>query len=101
LLHCKAISSNTYVDADAAVQAAYAFTQPAVAVIKHATPCGLAVASIDADDAIADAHLKAHATDPVSAFGGVIAANRPVSAAMADQVKEYYIEFVADTGFTP
>src|SRR5690625_1105596 len=101
LLHGKAMSFNNYVDADAAVRAAYAFTQPAVAVIKHANPCGLAVASIDADDAIADAHLKAHATDPVSAFGGVIAANRPVSAAMADQVKDIFTEVVVATGFTP
>ena len=101
LLHGKAMSFNNYVDADAAVRAAYAFTEPAVAVIKHANPCGLAVASIDADDAIADAHLKAHATDPVSAFGGVIAANRPVSAAMADQVKDIFTEVVVAPGFTP
>lgn len=101
LLHGKAMSFNNYVDADAAVRAAYAFTEPAVAVIKHANPCGLAVASIDADDAIADAHHKAHATDPVSAFGGVIAANRPVSAAMADQVKDIFTEVVVAPGFTP
>src|SRR5699024_6293785 len=86
LLHGKAMSFNNYVDADAAIRAAYTFTDPAVAVIKHANPCGLAVASQDAEDAIADAHRKAHATDPVSAFGGVIAANRPVSSAMAEQV---------------
>lgn len=101
LLHGKAMSFNNYVDADAAVRAAYAFTEPAVSVIKHANPCGLAVASNDADDAIADAHRKAHATDPVSAFGGVIAANRPVSAAMATQVKDIFTEVVVASGFSP
>ena len=101
LLHGKAMSFNNYVDADAAVRAAFTFTEPAVAVIKHANPCGLAVASNDADDAIADAHRKAHATDPVSAFGGVIAANRPVSAAMANQVKDIFTEVVVAPGFSP
>lgn len=101
LLHGKAMSFNNYVDADAAIRAAYTFADPAVAVIKHANPCGLAVASDDAADAIADAHRKAHATDPVSAFGGVIAANRPVSAAMAQQVKDIFTEVVVAPGFTP
>lgn len=101
LLHGKAMSFNNYVDADAAIRAAYTFIEPAVAVIKHANPCGLAVASIDAEDAIADAHRKAHATDPVSAFGGVIAANRPVSAAMATQVKAIFTEVVVAPSFTP
>lgn len=101
LLHGKAMSFNNYVDADAAIRAAYTFTDPAVAVIKHANPCGLAVASADAEDAIADAHRKAHATDPVSAFGGVIAANRPVTEAMASQVKDIFTEVVVAPSFTP
>lgn len=101
LLHGKEMSFNNYVDADAAIRAAYAFTEPAVAVIKHANPCGLAVASNNAEDALADAHRKAHATDPVSAFGGVIAANRPVSAAMANQVKDIFTEVVVAPGFSP
>lgn len=101
LLHGKAMSFNNYVDSDAAIRAAYAFTEPAVAVIKHANPCGLAVASAGVEDAIADAHRKAHATDPVSAFGGVIAANRPVSAAMAHQVKDIFTEVVVAPGFSP
>lgn len=101
LLHGKAMSFNNYVDADAAVRAAFTFTDPAVSVIKHANPCGLAVASADAQDAMADAHRKAHETDPVSAFGGVIAANRPVSAAMANQVKDIFTEVVVAPAFTP
>jgi phosphoribosylaminoimidazolecarboxamide formyltransferase/IMP cyclohydrolase len=88
-LHGKEMSYNNYVDADAARRAAYDFDEPAVAVIKHANPCGIA---IGAD--VAEAHRKAHACDPVSAFGGVIAVNRPVSVAMAEQVAEVFTEVV-------
>ena len=70
-LHGKEMSYNNYVDTDAARRAAHDFDAPAVAIIKHANPCGIA---IGAD--IAEAHARAHACDPVSAFGGVIAANR-------------------------
>lgn len=93
-LHGKAMSYNNFVDADAALRAAYDFTEPAVAIIKHNNPCGIAVASPDAADAIADAYAKAHATDPLSAYGGVIAANRTVSAAMAEQIKEVFTEVI-------
>jgi phosphoribosylaminoimidazolecarboxamide formyltransferase/IMP cyclohydrolase len=79
----KELSYNNYVDADAARRAAYDFAEPCVAIIKHANPCGIA---IGAD--IAEAHRKAHECDPVSAFGGVIATNRPVSLEMAKQVAE-------------
>lgn len=88
-LHGKEMSYNNYVDADAARRAAYDFTEPAVAIIKHANPCGIAVG---AD--VAEAHRKAHACDPVSAFGGVIATNVPVSVAMAEQVAEVFTEVV-------
>lgn len=100
-LHGKAMSYNNYVDADAALRAAFDFSEPAVAVVKHANPCGIAVGSPDAPDAIADAHAKAHACDPVSAFGGVIAANRRVSAAMARTVSEIFTEVVIAPGFEP
>ncbi|GHD09275.1 bifunctional phosphoribosylaminoimidazolecarboxamide formyltransferase/IMP cyclohydrolase [Zhihengliuella salsuginis] len=100
-LHGKAMSYNNYVDADAAVRAAYDFADPAVAVIKHANPCGIAVATPGAADPIADAHAKAHGTDPVSAFGGVIAANRPVTKAMAETVKGIFTEVVVAPGFEP
>ncbi len=93
-LHGKEMSYNNYVDADAARRAAYDFDQPAVAVIKHANPCGIAVG---AD--VAEAHRKAHACDPVSAFGGVIATNVPVSAQMAEQVKDIFTEVVVAPGF--
>ena len=73
------MSYNNYVDTDAARRAAYDFAEPRVAIIKHANPCGIA---IGAD--VAEAHRKAHACDPTSAFGGVIATNRPVTVAMAE-----------------
>ena len=88
-LHGKAMSYNNYVDTDAALRAANDMGAPCVAIIKHANPCGIAVG---AD--VAEAHRKAHACDPVSAFGGVIAANRPVSVAMAEQVAEVFTEVV-------
>jgi phosphoribosylaminoimidazolecarboxamide formyltransferase/IMP cyclohydrolase len=93
-LHGKEMSYNNYVDADAARRAAYDFDQPAVAIIKHANPCGLAVGGD-----VADAHRKAHECDPVSAFGGVIATNRPVSVAMARQVAEVFTEVVVAPGY--
>ena len=88
-LHGKEMSYNNYVDADAARRAAYDFTEPAVAIIKHANPCGIAVGGD-----VAEAHRKAHACDPVSAFGGVIATNVPVSVAMAEQVAEVFTEVI-------
>ncbi len=85
----KDMSYNNYVDADAAWRAAYDFAEPCVAIIKHANPCGIAVG---AD--IAEAHRKAHECDPVSAYGGVIATNRPVSVTMAEQVAPIFTEVV-------
>jgi phosphoribosylaminoimidazolecarboxamide formyltransferase/IMP cyclohydrolase len=94
LLHGKAMSYNNYVDADAARRAAYDFTEPCVAIIKHSNPCGIAVG---AD--LADAHAKAHACDPASAFGGVIAANGPVTAELARQIADVFTEVVIAPGF--
>ena len=95
------MSYNNYVDADAAVRAAFDFDEPAVAIIKHANPCGIAVAAPEAVDPIADAHRRAHECDPVSAFGGVIAANRTVTLAMAQTVKEIFTEVLVAPGFEP
>ncbi|MFI9028584.1 bifunctional phosphoribosylaminoimidazolecarboxamide formyltransferase/IMP cyclohydrolase [Streptomyces sp. NPDC053560] len=88
-LHGKEMSYNNYTDTDAARRAAYDHSEPCVAIIKHANPCGIA---IGAD--VAEAHRKAHACDPLSAFGGVIAVNRPVSVAMAEQVAEIFTEVI-------
>ncbi len=100
-LHGKAMSYNNFVDADAALRAAFDFDEPAVAVVKHANPCGVAVASADATDPMADAHAKAHACDPVSAYGGVIAANRTVTEGMAQAVKDIFTEVVIAPSFEP
>jgi len=97
-LHGKEMSYNNFVDADGAVRAAYDFVEPAVAIIKHAQPCGIAVAR-GAGDPIASAHIRAHECDPVSAFGGVIAANRRVTLAMAEQVRDIFTEVVIAPGF--
>ena len=94
LLNGKEMSYNNYLDADAALRAAFDHTEPAVAIVKHANPCGIAVGDSDAADAIASAHAKAHVCDPVSAFGGVVAANRPVTRAMAEQVNGIFTEVI-------
>ncbi|WP_413542954.1 bifunctional phosphoribosylaminoimidazolecarboxamide formyltransferase/IMP cyclohydrolase [Citricoccus nitrophenolicus] len=99
LLHGKPMSYNNYADADAALRAAFDFEAPAVAIVKHANPCGVAVAQ-DGED-IAAAHRKAHECDPVSAFGGVIAANREVTTEMAATVKDIFTEVVIAPSFTP
>ena len=96
-LHGKAMSYNNYTDTDAAVRAAYDHGQAVtVAVVKHANPCGIAVSA--AGD-VAEAHRKAHACDPVSAYGGVIATNATVTAEMARQIKPIFTEVVAAPAF--
>jgi phosphoribosylaminoimidazolecarboxamide formyltransferase/IMP cyclohydrolase len=93
-LHGKEMSYNNYLDGDAAWRAAWDHELPCVAIIKHANPCGIAVSTLDEPAAIAEAHRKAHACDPVSAFGGIIAANREVTVDMAEQVAEIFTEVV-------
>ncbi|GAA3733083.1 bifunctional phosphoribosylaminoimidazolecarboxamide formyltransferase/IMP cyclohydrolase [Leifsonia bigeumensis] len=95
-LHGKEMSYNNYVDADAALRAAYDFAEPAVAIIKHANPCGIAVGPD-----IATAHRRAHECDPVSAYGGVIAANRTIDLAAAESIKDIFTEVIVAPGFTP
>jgi phosphoribosylaminoimidazolecarboxamide formyltransferase/IMP cyclohydrolase len=85
----KEMSYNNYVDADAAWRACHDFSQPCVSIIKHANPCGIA---IGAD--VAEAHRKAHACDPVSAYGGVIAVNGEVTLALAEQISGIFTEAV-------
>lgn len=95
-IHGKAMSYNNYTDTDAALRAAYDHDDVAVAVVKHANPCGIAVSA--AGD-VAEAHRRAHACDPVSAYGGVIAANAAVTADMARQIKPIFTEVVAAPAF--
>ncbi len=95
----KEMSYNNYVDADAALRAAYDFNEPAVAIIKHANPCGIAIGAANSPDPISDAHAKAHFCDSVSAYGGVIAANRTVSLEMAKQVADIFTEVIIAPGY--
>jgi phosphoribosylaminoimidazolecarboxamide formyltransferase/IMP cyclohydrolase len=96
VLHGKAMSYNNYVDADAARRAAYDFAEPCVAIIKHSNPCGIAIGTN-----IASAHAKALACDPLSAYGGVVAANSAVTDAMAEQIIDGFAEVVVAPDFDP
>lgn len=95
VLHGKEMSYNNYVDIEAAWRAAHDHAQPAVAIIKHTNPCGIAIGGN-----ISAAYQSAHACDPISAFGGVIAANREVTQEMATGVAEVFTEVIAAPSFT-
>jgi phosphoribosylaminoimidazolecarboxamide formyltransferase/IMP cyclohydrolase len=94
--HGKEMSFNNYTDADAAWRAALDHTDPCVAIIKHANPCGIATGKD-----IASAYLAAHSCDPVSAFGGVIAANRKVTVAMAEPLSQIFTEVIIAPEYEP
>ncbi|MGV0873758.1 bifunctional phosphoribosylaminoimidazolecarboxamide formyltransferase/IMP cyclohydrolase [Mycolicibacterium sp. XJ879] len=96
-LHGKEMSYNNYTDADAAWRAAFDHEDICVAIIKHANPCGIAVSSVS----VADAHRKAHECDPLSAFGGVIAANTTVSVEMAETVADIFTEVIIAPAYEP
>lgn len=97
LLGGKPMSYNNYVDADAAWRAVWDFApQIAVAVCKHNNPCGLAIG-----ETAAEAHKKAHACDPVSAYGGVIAANTTVTLEMAESVRPIFTEVIVAPDYEP
>ncbi|MCX8559860.1 bifunctional phosphoribosylaminoimidazolecarboxamide formyltransferase/IMP cyclohydrolase [Mycolicibacterium mucogenicum] len=96
-LHGKEMSYNNFTDADAAWRAAFDHEDICVAIIKHANPCGIAVSSIS----VADAHRKAHECDPLSAFGGVIAANTAVTEEMAETVADIFTEVIVAPAFEP
>ena len=92
--HGKEMSFNNFTDADAALRAAYDHSQSCVAIIKHANPCGIAIATD-----IQSAYSAANACDPVSAFGGVVAANRTVTVEMAKALSEVFTEVVVAPGY--
>jgi len=94
ILHGKAMSYNNYLDANAALELAKEYDETAVAIIKHNNPCGVALGATPVD-----AYVKARETDPVSAFGGVIAFNRPVDLAAAKEITSTFVEVVIAPGF--
>jgi phosphoribosylaminoimidazolecarboxamide formyltransferase/IMP cyclohydrolase len=96
-LHGKEMSYNNYTDADAAWRAAFDHEEICVAIIKHANPCGIAISAVS----VADAHRKAHECDPLSAFGGVIAANTAVTVEMAETVADIFTEVIIAPAYEP
>jgi phosphoribosylaminoimidazolecarboxamide formyltransferase/IMP cyclohydrolase len=94
ILHGKAMSYNNYLDANSALELAKEFSEPAVAIIKHNNPCGVALGATPVE-----AYVKARETDPVSAFGGVLAFNRPVDVATAKEITSTFVEVVVAPGF--
>jgi phosphoribosylaminoimidazolecarboxamide formyltransferase/IMP cyclohydrolase len=95
-LQGKELSYNNIADADAAWECVKSFTQAACVIVKHANPCGVAVA----DNAL-DSYRKAFQTDPTSAFGGIIAMNRTVDAAVAQQISKQFVEVLMAPAYTP
>jgi len=92
----KELSYNNFVDAESALDTAIEFDAPAAVVVKHNTPCGVAVA-----ERLADAYLLAREADATSAFGGIVALNREVDLATATLLSETFLECVVAPGFSP
>ena len=95
VLQGKVLSYNNLLDLDTAWRAAVSFGRPTICIVKHASPCGIACA-----DTLAEAYKSALASDPVSAFGGVIAANRPFDEGAAGALGDLFIECIAAPGFS-
>jgi phosphoribosylaminoimidazolecarboxamide formyltransferase/IMP cyclohydrolase len=96
VLQGKELSYNNLLDLDAAWRAAVSYSEPGVCIVKHLSPCGIATAS-----ALLDAYTAALASDPVSAYGGVIASNRRIDEATAAAIKPLFVECIAAPGFEP
>lgn len=92
----KEMSYNNYLDTDAAWKLVNEFSEPAVVIVKHNNPCGVSLGT-----SVLEAYQKARDTDPVSSFGGVVAVNRPVDQAGAQEMARIFLEVVVAPGFTP
>ncbi len=95
VLQGKELSYNNLLDLDAAWKGAVSFERPTIVIVKHLSPCGIATA-----DRLADAFAAALASDPISAFGGVIASNRPFDGETAEALGNLFVECIAAPGFT-
>jgi len=93
-LHGKAMSFNNFLDANAGLELVKEFNETATVIIKHTNPCGVATG-----ESMLESYTKARATDPVSAFGGVIAFNRPVDSETAEEITKMFVEIVIAPGF--
>jgi phosphoribosylaminoimidazolecarboxamide formyltransferase / IMP cyclohydrolase len=96
LVHGTELSFNNLLDLDAALAAATSFMPPTAVVVKHTNPCGLACA-----DTLVDAYVRAHAGDPVSAYGGIVGFNREVDEATAREAAQIFYEAIIAPGYTP
>jgi len=94
-LHGKELSYNNIMDSDAAWQMACGFDLPTAVIMKHSNPCGAATS----DGSLKDAYVKAMATDPVSAFGGIVSFNRPVDKEVAQELAKTFLEVIIAPGF--
>ena len=97
ILQGKELSYNNLLDLDAAMRLAAEFAAPAAAIIKHTNPCGVAVS----EEGIAAAYRRARETDPISAFGGIVAVNRAVDGALGRELAETFLECVIAPSYTP
>ncbi|HEX9070133.1 MAG TPA: bifunctional phosphoribosylaminoimidazolecarboxamide formyltransferase/IMP cyclohydrolase [Ktedonobacterales bacterium] len=95
VLHGKELSYNNLLDLDAALAAVASFTSPATVIVKHTNPCGLACS-----DTLVESYRRAHAGDPISAYGGIIGVNREVDAATAAELGSVFYEAIIAPGFT-
>ena len=104
-LQGKALSFNNIADADAAFECVAEFSEPAAVIVKHMNPCGVAISPNlknqqgDALLVLKDTYLRALACDPVSAFGGIVALNRPVDAALAGELTKIFLEVIVAPSF--
>ena len=94
-LHGKELSYNNINDANGALDAIKEFSEPCVVAVKHANPCGIGIA-----DTLHEAYLKAYNADPVSIFGGIVAANRTVDAQTATLMSKIFLEIVLAPDYT-
>ena len=90
----KELSYNNFVDLEAALELAFEFRRPAAVIVKHSNPCGAAE-----QDTLVEAYTKALACDPISAYGGVMAFNRPVDAATAEEIAKLFVECIVAPGY--
>lgn len=94
-LHGKALSYNNIQDANAALEIVAEYAEPAAVAVKHMNPCGIGVA-----EDVETAFQRAYAADPVSIFGGIVAINREINAAVADRLSDIFLEIIIAPGFT-
>ncbi len=94
MLQGKELSYNNLLDLDSAWRAVTSYVKGSIVIVKHLTPCGIA-----SDDDQLKAYQSALASDPVSAFGGIVAANRPITAAAAKAISELFVECIIAPGF--